>query len=75
MTDQEIEDYVREYAPEMDPQEVIEFMAEHEKPEDEPDSHVGWATKLLRERGEGQFGDGAPIETVTKAMRQHDERQ
>jgi hypothetical protein len=75
MTDQEIEDYVREYAPEMDPQEVIEFMAEHEKPEDEPDSHVAWATKLLRERGEGQFGDGAPIEKVTEAMRQHDERQ
>jgi hypothetical protein len=75
MTDQEIEDYVREYAPEMDPQEVIDFMAEHGKPEGEFDSHVGWATKLLRERGEGQFADGPPIEKVTSAMRQHDARK
>ena len=75
MTNQEIEDFVREYAPEMDPQEVIDFMAEHGKPEGESDSHVAWATKLLRERGEGQVGGGPPIEKVTSALRQHDARQ
>lgn len=74
MNDQEIEDYVREYAPEMDPKEVREFMAEHDKPEDEPDSHVAWATKLLRGRGEGQYGEGASIDTVSDEMQRRDER-
>ncbi len=71
--DREIQDCVARYAPELDPQEVREFMAEHNKPGDESDSHAVWAIKLLRQRGEGQFKEGAPIETVVDAMRRHDE--
>ena len=74
MSDQEINDYVREYAPEIDPQEVREFMKQHDKPREEPDSHVAWATKLLRGRGEGQYSDGASTETVAEELRRHDGR-
>jgi hypothetical protein len=73
--DQEMERYVRDYAPELDPRKVRAFMAEHDKPEAERDSHVAWATKLLRQRGEGQIGDGPPLDTVADAMRRHDQQQ
>jgi hypothetical protein len=75
MSDREIQRAVREWAPELDADQVRAFMDEHEKPADEPDSHAVWAAKLLRQRGEGQYGDGAPLDTVTNAMRRHDQRQ
>jgi len=74
MTD-EIEQAVRQWAPELNPEDVRAFMDEHPKPDDEPDSHAVWAAKLLRQIGEGQYGEGAPTETITEAMRSHDETQ
>ena len=40
MRDQEIGEYVRENAPELDPVDVRAFMATNDKPDDEPDSHI-----------------------------------
>lgn len=71
----EIKRAVREYAPELDPEEVRAFMGEHDKPADESDSHAVWAAKVLRARGEGQYGDGASLDTIRDAMRYHDENQ
>jgi hypothetical protein len=66
---QEIADYVAEHAPELDPADVAGFMDEHPKPPDEPGSHVGWAVRLLRERGEGEFGEGLPVDRVVEERR------
>ena len=73
MSDQEIEEAVTQYAPELKIEEVREFMAEHAKPDDEPDSHAVWAAKLLRQRGESSFGERASTEHVADALRQRDE--
>ena len=62
-------DYVAEHAPELDPGEVAAFMDEHDKPADEPDSHVGWAVRVLRERGEGEVGEGLPVDRVVEEIR------
>jgi hypothetical protein len=69
---QDVVDYVAEHAPELDPAEVAAFMDEHAKPADEPDSHVGWATRVLRERGEGEVGDGLPVDRVVDEIRKFD---
>ncbi len=71
MTDaqQEVTDYVREYAPQLDPDDVRDFMAEHPKPEDEPGTHVQWAVRVLRERGEGETGDGLSVDRVVSEIR------
>jgi hypothetical protein len=71
----EIEQAIKQWAPELNPKDVRAFMDEHQQPADEPDSHAVWAVKVLRQRGEGQHGDGAPLDTITDAMRNHDESQ
>jgi hypothetical protein len=66
---QELEKYVREHAPELDPDEVSAFMDEHPKPEDETASHLGWAVQVLRQRGEGEVGAGLPVDQVVNEIR------
>ena len=65
-------DYVAEHAPELDPADVAAFMDEHAKPADERDSHLGWAVRVLRERGEGAVGDGVPVDRVVEQIRRFD---
>lgn len=69
----DVVDYVAEHAPELDPGEVAAFMDEHAKPGVEPDSHVGWAVRVLRERAEGQFGEGLPVDRVVDEIRKFDD--
>jgi hypothetical protein len=64
---------VAEHAPDLDPAEVSAFMAEHRKPADEPDSHVAWAVRVMRETGEGEFGEGLPVDRVVGEMRQRND--
>jgi hypothetical protein len=71
--DDEVATYVAEYAPELDPEDVRKFMEEHAKPDDEPGTHVQWATRVLRERGEGEFGDGLSVDRVADEMRRRTE--
>jgi hypothetical protein len=66
---QDVVDYVAEHAPELDPGEVATFMDEHALPADEPGSHVGWAVRVLRERTEGEFGEGLPVDRVVDEIR------
>jgi hypothetical protein len=66
---QEVVDLVAERAPELDPAEVSRFMAEHAKPADEPDSHVAWAIRVMRETGEGETGGGLPVDRVVSELR------
>lgn len=69
---QEVIDVVAQRAPELDPAEVARFMTEHAKPADEPDSHVAWAVRVLRETGEGEVGDGLPVDRVVSEIRRRD---
>ncbi len=48
-------------------------MDEHAKPADEPDSHLGWAVRVMRERGEGEFGEGLPVDRVVEQIRRLDD--
>ncbi|MGH2891999.1 MAG: hypothetical protein ACRDPM_01850 [Solirubrobacteraceae bacterium] len=66
---QEVIDFVAERAPELDPAEVSRFMAEHAKPDDEPESHVAWAVRVMRETGEGEVGEGLPVDRVVSEIR------
>jgi hypothetical protein len=68
----EVADFVAERAPELDPAEVSAFMAEHPRPAGEPESHVAWAVRVLRETGEGEVGDGLPVDRVVSEMRRRD---
>ncbi len=70
---QEVAEFVAERAPELDPADVSAFMAEHPKPAGEPDSHVAWAVRVLRERGEGEVGEGLPVDRVVSEMRRRDQ--
>lgn len=69
---QEVIDFVADRAPELDPAAVARFMAEHPKPADEPGSHVAWAVRVLRETGEGEVGDGLPVDRVVSEIRRRD---
>jgi hypothetical protein len=69
---QEVIDFVARRAPELDPAEVARFMTEHAKPTDEPDSHVAWAVRVLRETGEGEVGDGLRVDRVVSEIRRRD---
>lgn len=69
---QEVIDFVAQHAPELDPAEVSAFMAEHAKPDDEPASHLQWAVRVLRETGEGEVGDGLPVDRVVSEIRRLD---
>jgi hypothetical protein len=48
-------------------------MAEHPKPDDEPGSHVHWAVLVLRQRGEGETGDGLSVDQVVNEIRRRNE--
>ncbi len=72
MNNDQIADYVGEHAPELDPQDVADFMAEHAKPDDQPGSHIGWALGVLRQRGEHQLGDGVSVDRVADELRRRD---
>jgi hypothetical protein len=65
----DVAEYVEEHAPELDPDEVSAFMAEHPKPDDETDSQLAWAVRVLRERGEGEVGDGLSLDRVVNEIR------
>ena len=69
---QEVADFVAEHAPELDAAEVSRFMAAHPKPDDEPASHVAWAVRVLRETGEGEVGEGLPVDRVVSEIRRMD---
>jgi hypothetical protein len=47
-------------------------MAEHPKPADEAGSHVAWAVRVLRETGEGEVGEGLPVDRVVEERRRMD---
>jgi hypothetical protein len=66
---QEIAEYVTEHAPELDPEDVMAFMDEHPKPADVPSSHLSWAVQVLRQLGEGEVGDGLPVDQVVNEIR------
>jgi hypothetical protein len=65
----EVANFVAEHAPELDDAEVSAFMQEHAKPADEPGSHVAWAVRVMRERGEGEVGEGLPVDRVVSELR------
>lgn len=67
----EVVDYVQHHAPELDPRDVSAFMDEHARPADE-ESHVAWAVRVLRERGEGEVGEGLPVDRVVGELRRRD---
>jgi hypothetical protein len=71
----EIDDYVREHAPELDAGEVREFMERNEKPVSEPGTEIEWATRLVRGRRGEEVEEGPSLEMVEEEMRRHDERQ
>jgi hypothetical protein len=72
MTEERIAEYVRDNAPELDPKDVSEFLAEHAKPEDEPSSHIEWAVRVLRQRVENEHGDGLSVDRVADELRRQD---
>jgi hypothetical protein len=65
----EVAEYVSEHAPELDPAHVTVFMREHDKPNGERGSHVAWAVRVMRERAEGEVGEGLPVDRVVNEMR------
>jgi hypothetical protein len=65
----DVAEYVADHAPELDPEKVSAFMAEHPKPDDETDSQLAWAVRVLRERGEGEVGDGLTVDQVVNEIR------
>ena len=65
----EVANFVAERAPELDPAEVSAFMQEHAKPGDAPGTHLEWAVRVMRERSEGEFGEGLPVDRVVGEMR------
>jgi hypothetical protein len=65
---QDVADYVSEHAPELDLKEVVAFMSEHAKPDDER-SQVEWAVRVLRERGGGETGEGLSVDRVVNEIR------
>ncbi len=69
---QEVIDFVAQRAPELDPADVSRFMAEHAKPAGEPESHVAWAVRVLRETGEGEVGRGLRVDRVVSEIRRRD---
>jgi hypothetical protein len=68
----EIRDHVEQHAPELDPEEVSEFLERHEKPAQEPGTALEWATELLRRRARGEEQERPSIELVQETMREHD---
>jgi hypothetical protein len=73
VNDAQVADYVRDNAPELDPKNVSAFMAEHAKPDDQPGSHIEWAVRVLRQRGENEVGDGLSVDAVANELRRRDQ--
>jgi hypothetical protein len=69
----QVGDYVRRNAPELDVNEVVAFMNQHDKPENEKGFHVEWAVRALRERRAVER-EGPSIDRVAEALRRHDAR-
>jgi len=65
------DDYVRSNAPELDVNEVVAFMNQHDKPTNEKGFHVEWAVRALRERRAADR-DGPSIDRVADALRRRD---
>lgn len=72
MTDEQIAAYIGDHAPELDPEDVKAFMAEHAKPDEERGSHIEWAVQVLRQRGEGETGHGLPVDSVVDEIRRRE---
>jgi hypothetical protein len=72
LDEEHVTDYVGEHTPELDPKDVVAFMREHDKPDDEKGSHVAWAVRLLRQRGESETGAGLSVDRVADELRRHD---
>jgi hypothetical protein len=72
MNEDQVAEYVRDNAPELNPKEVGEFLAEHAKPDNEPGAHIEWAVRVLRQRGENEVGDGLSVERVADELRRID---
>jgi len=70
----DVADYLGRHAPELDREDVMAFMKEHDKPEHEKGFHTEWAVRALRERREGRHRDGPSIDQIVDAMRRHDAR-
>jgi hypothetical protein len=68
----EIRDHVEQHAPELDPDEVREFLERHEKPAREPGTVLEWAIELLRRRARAEEEEPPSIEVVRETMREHD---
>ncbi|MGA9856683.1 MAG: hypothetical protein WBQ18_02405 [Solirubrobacteraceae bacterium] len=66
----DVDAYVAEHTPELDPANVREFLAEHPKPDDEPGSHIAWAVRILRQRAEGETGGGLGVDRVVSELRE-----
>ncbi len=73
VNDEQVADYVRDHAPELDPKHVSAFLTEHPKPNDEPGSHIEWAVRVLRQRGENEVGDGLSVDAVANELRRMDQ--
>jgi hypothetical protein len=67
-------DYVRDHAPDLDVNEVIAFMNQHDMPEDEKGHHVEWAIRSLRERRAADR-PGPSVDRIASEMRRHDTNQ
>ena len=68
-----IEQYVAEHAPELDAQDVRDFMSKHPQPDDAEGSHLEWAVSVLRQRGEGEVGKGVSVDRVVDEIRRREE--
>lgn len=69
MNEGEVAEYVADNAPELDPKNVSEFLSEHARPDDEPGTHIEWAVRVLRQRGENETGDGLSVDRVADELR------
>ncbi len=74
MSDDEVRGYVEENAPELDPNEVRDFIAGNEQPTSEQGTQIEWAVKQLRHHKEPGAREERPsLEIVEEEMRRHDE--
>lgn len=74
MSEDGVQGYVEENAPELDPNEVREFIARNVKPTSEPGTNIEWAVTQLRRRKEPPGEPERPsLEIIEEEMRRHDE--
>jgi hypothetical protein len=70
----DVADYVSLHAPDLDEEEVVACMNQHDKPEHENGSHVEWAVRALCQRREDEQREGPSIDQIVNEMRRHDAR-